>query len=148
MARVYRLTPVQRVVNAGFCLLTRAGRGNPIRHILTVPGRVTGRPRSTPVDIVEVDGQRWLVAPYGVTNWVRNVRSHPEVTLRRGRRHESAIAAPATPAEAVPAIRAYIRAVPVTRRYWEVTADASDADLAIAARRHPVFRLRPAAPER
>jgi hypothetical protein len=45
--------------------------------------------------------------------------------------------------EAVPVIRAYLRAVPVTHPYWDITADSSDAEILAAARRHPVFRLTP-----
>ena len=69
-------------------VLTRLGLGASYRHILTVPGRKTGRLYSTPVDIIELDDQRWLVAGYGPTNWVRNVRAAGEVTLSRARQSD------------------------------------------------------------
>jgi hypothetical protein len=74
-------------------------------------------------------------------NWVRNVRAAGEVTLRRGHHIERFAAVEVAPDEAVPVIRAYIENVPVTRRYWEVTADGPDTALATAAKGHPVFRL-------
>ncbi|MGD0219844.1 MAG: nitroreductase/quinone reductase family protein [Acidimicrobiales bacterium] len=66
--------------------MTRLGIGANYRHILTVRGRRTGEVRSTPVDVMDLAGNRWLVAPYGISNWVRNVRVSGEVSLTR-RRH-------------------------------------------------------------
>jgi deazaflavin-dependent oxidoreductase (nitroreductase family) len=66
--------------------MTRVGAGASYRQILTVAGRRTGRLYSTPVDVLEVGGERWLVAGYGPASWVRNVRASGQVTLRRGRR--------------------------------------------------------------
>ena len=74
-----------RLVNWVFAGMTRAGAGASYRLILTVRGRRTGRPRSTPVDVIETDGDRWLVAGYGPTSWVLNARAAGEATLRRGR---------------------------------------------------------------
>jgi deazaflavin-dependent oxidoreductase (nitroreductase family) len=86
MAKSYRLTRGTRLINLLFQALTRLGLGASYRHILTVPGRTTGRLYSTPVDIIELDGERWLVAGYGPASWVRNVRAAGAVTLARGRR--------------------------------------------------------------
>ena len=70
MAKTYRLTRGTRLVNALFRILTRLGMGASYRHILTVPGRKTGRLYSTPVDVIELEGERWLVAGYGPASWV------------------------------------------------------------------------------
>jgi hypothetical protein len=86
MAKTYRLTPAQRAANSVFRMMTRLGIGANYRHILTVRGRRTGEVRSTPVDVMDLAGNRWLVAPYGISNWVRNVRVSGEVSLTR-RRH-------------------------------------------------------------
>ena len=59
------------MINSLFRVLTRPGLGASYRHILTVPGRKSGRLYSTPVDIIERDEQRWLVAGHGPTNWVQ-----------------------------------------------------------------------------
>jgi hypothetical protein len=58
MAKTYRLSPGARLINSLFRALTRLGLGASYRHILTVPGRKTGRVYSTPVDIIELDDQR------------------------------------------------------------------------------------------
>ena len=50
-------------------------------HLLTVRGRKSGLPRTTPVNLIEYQGRRWLVAPYGEVAWVRNVRAAGEVEL-------------------------------------------------------------------
>ena len=65
MARTYRLSPGTRAVNWVFAAMTTAGVGASCRHILTVRGRTTGRPHSTPVDVIDAAGHRWLVAGCG-----------------------------------------------------------------------------------
>ena len=56
--------------------------------VLTVSGRNTGAPRSTPVDPMTVDGKRYVVGGFPNADWVQNVRAAGEATLRRGRRQE------------------------------------------------------------
>jgi deazaflavin-dependent oxidoreductase (nitroreductase family) len=56
--------------------------------VLTVPGRKSGTPRSTPVDPMTVDGKRYVVGGFPNADWVQNVRAAGEATLRRGRRQE------------------------------------------------------------
>lgn len=141
MTRTYRTNGSQRVINAVYRWLTERGLGADFRQILTVRGRRSGELRSVPVDVLEVDGSRWLVAPYGSVNWVHNVRAAGELTLRRGGAETAWRATEVHGAEAVPAIRAYLRAVPVTHPYWEVTVDSSDAAIIAAVPQHPVFRL-------
>jgi deazaflavin-dependent oxidoreductase (nitroreductase family) len=143
VTRQYRVGFGTRVINRVFSALTRLGFGARYRRVLTVAGRQSGVPRSTPVDVMFVDGSQWLVAPYGEVNWVRNVRAATEVTLRRGRTERRWRAVEVHGMDAVPAIRAYIRSVRVTRPYWEVGADAPDVEVAALTERHPVFRLVP-----
>jgi hypothetical protein len=88
MAKSYRLSPGARLINSVFRLMTRLGLGASYRYVLTVPGRTTGRLYSTPVDVIEAAGYRWLVAAYGPSNWVRNTRAAGEVRLSRGGRSE------------------------------------------------------------
>ena len=141
MTKTYTLGIGGRSVNALFGTLTRLGLGAKYRHILTVRGRKTGKPRSTPVDVMEVDGDLWLVAPYGEVNWVRNVRSAGAVDLARGRSSEHYGIEEASPEQSIPVIREYIRRVPVTRSYWACDADAPDDEVAAQIPAHPVFRL-------
>jgi deazaflavin-dependent oxidoreductase (nitroreductase family) len=124
-----------------FRALTRLGLGASYRHILTVPGRNTGRLYSTPVDVIELDGQRWLVAGYGPASWVANVRAAGEVTLSRGGHSERLDAEEAAPAAAVPVLRKYIREIRVTRAYFDAGPESPDEVVAAELPRHAVFRL-------
>jgi deazaflavin-dependent oxidoreductase (nitroreductase family) len=124
--------------------MTRVGAGASYRQILTVAGRRTGRLYSTPVDVLEVGGERWLVSGYGPTSWVRNVRASGEVTLRRGRRSAKFEVDEADERTAVPVLRAYIEKIRVTRPYFDARPDSSDAEVAADLQRHAVFRLIPA----
>jgi deazaflavin-dependent oxidoreductase (nitroreductase family) len=143
MAKTYRLNPGARLINSLFRALTRLGLGASYRHILTVRGRKTGRPYSTPVDIIELDDQAWLVAGYGPANWVRNVRAAGEVTLSRGRHsHRFRVEETDGPA-AVPVLRKYMSEIRVTRPYFDAAPDSPDADVAAELPRHPAFRLIP-----
>ena len=142
MAKRYRLTRGARLVNLVFTALTRVGLGARYRHVLTVPGRRTGRLYSTPVDVMHEGGRRWLVAPYGPVNWVRNARATGEVRLARGRVSERARVVEVTPEEAVPVLRRYLREVAVARPYFDVTPDAPDEALLAEAPTHPVFAIR------
>ena len=141
MTRTYRVNTGTRLVNRAFAVMTRLGLGKAYRHILTVPGRRTGTPHSTPVDVMTRDGERWLVAAYGITNWVHNARAAGKVTLSRGGRSETVYVTELDPSDSVPVLRQYLREVPVTRPYFAVTADSPDEDVAADAYRHPVFRL-------
>jgi deazaflavin-dependent oxidoreductase (nitroreductase family) len=132
------------LINSLFRALTRLGLGASCRHILTVPGRTTGRLYSTPVDIIDLDDQRWLVAGYGVTNWVRNVRAAGEVTLTRGRRSHRFGVEEAEARAAVPVLRKYMSEIRVTRPYFDAAPDSPDEDVAAELPRHPAFRLIPA----
>ena len=73
-----------RVVDRAYRLLTRFGRGASYRHLLSVRGRRSGRVYTTPVDVMELEGRRWLVAAYGPGSWVKNARAAGEVVLSRG----------------------------------------------------------------
>jgi deazaflavin-dependent oxidoreductase (nitroreductase family) len=144
MPKEYRLGRGTRLVNAAFQQLARRGMGASYLHTLTVRGRRSGQPYSTPVDVMELSGERWLVAAYGVTNWVHNVRASGEATLARGSRTEHFKVVPATPEEAVPVLRKYMTDVPVTRAYFDARPDASDEAIRAELENHPVFRLIPA----
>ena len=137
----YRVTWVTRLINGPFAWLARRGLGADFRYVLTIRGRRTGRPYSTPVDAIEHDGRRWLVAAYGVTSWVRNARAAGEVQLSRGTRSSRMRIREADPDEAAPVLRRYLELVPVTRPYFAAGPDASLDALAAEVREHPVFEL-------
>ena len=143
MAKTYRLSVGARLINALFRALTRVGLGASYRYILIVPGRKTGRLYSTPVDVISVGGQRWLVAGYGPAGWVRNARAAGEVTLSRGR-HSRRFEIEETDAPAaVPVLRKYMTEIRVTRAYFDATPDSPDEEVAAELPRHSVFLLIP-----
>jgi deazaflavin-dependent oxidoreductase (nitroreductase family) len=141
MAATYRLTPARRAANRLVRLLLAFGLMPGPTYLLTVPGRRTGRPLSTPVTLVEEGGQRWLVAPYGEVPWVRNARAAGRVTLTRGRRAETLSLRALSAAEAAPVLRHYVTRVPITRPYFDVTPDSPLTAFEADAARHPVFAL-------
>lgn len=122
--------------------LARAGLTGPRTHLLTVPGRKTGRMWSTPVSIVQEGGGRWLVAPYGDRNWVRNARAAGWVELRRGRRRERLEVEELGPEDAVPVLRRYYELALFTRPFFDVSLDSPHEAWLAESPRHPVFRLR------
>ena len=144
VTRAYRVGPATRVVNEVFSLMTRHGLGADYRYELTVPGRRTGRPRTVPVDVMQVAGATYLVVPYGEVGWVRNARAAGTVTLSRDGHSSRWRVTELHGADAVPAVRRYLADVPVTAPYWEVTLESSVDELARSVARHPVFRLEPA----
>ena len=136
----------RNVFNRTVRRLTRWGVSVAGSRELRVRGRSSGEWRSTPVNLLTIDGERYLVAPRGVTQWVRNIRVNPAAELRVGRRTEPFRADEIGDADKVPVLREYLR-----RWGWEVGAffegidkNSTDADLARIAPGFPVFRVLPA----
>jgi len=110
---------------------------------LRVVGRSSGQVRTTVVNLLTIDDERYLVAPRGTTQWVRNLRVAGEGELRIGRRIE-AFRAVELADDAKPAVlRPYLArwGFEVGKFFDGVDAEASDADLAAIAANHPVFRI-------
>jgi deazaflavin-dependent oxidoreductase (nitroreductase family) len=122
------------------------GFGRPM-YLLTVRGRKSGQPRTTPVVVIEQDGRRYLVAPYGIVDWVRNLRAAGEAILTRGRRAEEvqAIELPSGEAALVLKICLAGNLPSFLKDPFEVTADSSLEEIERATLSHPVFLLRSAA---
>ena len=141
MSRPYRKSLWRRALNGVVRPLARLGLTAPQTHLLTVPGRRTGRLWSTPVSLVELDGERFAVAPYGERNWVRNARAAGWVGLRRGRRSERVAVEELSAEDAVPVLRLYYLRYRVTRRFFDVSLESPPDAWLDEARRRPVFRL-------
>jgi deazaflavin-dependent oxidoreductase (nitroreductase family) len=115
--------------------------------LITVRGRKSGLPRSTPVTVIENSGRRGLISPFGEVNWVRNLRAVGQATITAGRRKEEVTAVELEPAEAVEFIRDVL--APHARRTrlgsWIVrNLDKIDIDNPVeAAKGRPVFELHP-----
>src|SRR5690349_18807718 len=84
-----RLPLFVRLGNMVTTVLLRRGVSMRTNTLLTVPGRKSGVPRTTPVTILEVDGRRYIQSPFGETDWVRNLRAAGIATLTNGRRQET-----------------------------------------------------------
>lgn len=136
----------RNVFNRGVAVLTRAGVSVAGSRILRVRGRSSGQWRETPVNLLGHEGERYLVAPRGETQWVRNLRVAGGGELRVGRRVERFAADEVTGEAKLPVLRAYLRAWSweVGAFFGGVRADAGEEALRAEADRHPVFRLRAA----
>ena len=141
MAKTYHLTPGRKLVNTLISALLRAGFQPGSTYLLTVKGRKSGHLFTTPVTLVEEDGQRFLVAPYGEVNWVRNARAAGQVTLTRRHVSETLSIAELSPAERVPVLKHYLQRVPVVRPFFAITVSSPLEAFVAEAARHPVFRL-------
>ncbi len=112
--------------------------------LITVPGRKTGRPQSTPITMVEFNGQRYVQSPFGSVNWVRNLRAAGKATLSWGRRRETVIATELTPEQAAPVIKSILLHAPkVIRDYFDVTPESSLEEFIRDAPNHPMFAVQP-----
>jgi deazaflavin-dependent oxidoreductase (nitroreductase family) len=133
----------KHVFNRLVAALTRIGVSVAGSRVLEVPGRKTGEPRRTPVNLLTLDGHRYLVAPRGHTQWVRNLRASGSGRLLVGRRAEPFEAVEVADAEKPAILRAYLE-----RWKWEVGQffggigpDSDDAELQRIAPDHPIFRI-------
>jgi deazaflavin-dependent oxidoreductase (nitroreductase family) len=84
--------------------------------LLTVRGRKSGLPRSTPVALCQYEGRRGLISPFGETDWVRNLRAAGRATISAGRRAEEVTAVELGPADAASFIRDVL--APQARQAW------------------------------
>ena len=113
---------------------------------LIVRGRSSGQERTAAVNPLPLDGELYLVAARGETQWVRNARAVGTVVLRKGSRRSAYVIEEVYGNDAVPVLRAYLKkwGFEVKSFFDGVGPDAPDADLTAAAQLHPVFRLTPA----
>ena len=137
------------VFNRIVALLTRAGLSVYGSRVLAVRGRRSGEWRTVPVNLLEHRGDRYLVAPRGVTEWVRNIRASGGGELRLGARREPIRVVELSDEEKLEVLRAYLRRwrFEVGVFFQGVGPDASDEELRRIAPDYPVFRLLPAPPQ-
>ena len=134
------------IFNAAVARLTRMGISVYGSRVLYVKGRTSGEWRSTPVNPLRLaDGTRYLVAPRGNTQWVRNMRAAGGGELRIGRKVEPFTATEVAD-DAKPAIlRAYLRKwkFEVGVFFDGVDAKAPEEKLREIAPGYPIFRIEP-----
>jgi deazaflavin-dependent oxidoreductase (nitroreductase family) len=114
--------------------------------VLTVPGRTSGRPRSTPVTPMHVDGRRYVVATFPGADWVANVRATDSVTLTDGRQTEDIRMVELEPQQAAPVLRYFGEQVPAGVGFLKrsgLVASGTAGEVEGLAGRLPVFRIDP-----
>ena len=112
-------------------------------YLLTVRGRKSGLPRTTPIVIIEQEGKRYLVSPFGLVDWVRNLRAAGEAVLTRGHRTEMVRAVELTSYEAGRVLKKGLQhgIPPFLGKRFELTADSSQEEIERVVVTHPVFLL-------
>jgi hypothetical protein len=135
---------LERTFNQAFGLLVGLGLAPRDYYVLQVRGRKSGRVYGTPVSLVSLHGVRFLVAPRGRTQWVRNAEAANEVVLKRaasrGRFRLRALA----DADKPPVLLAYLeRYRSVVQRYFPIPTGSPPGAFAEIAARYPVFEVLP-----
>ncbi|MGH7761607.1 MAG: nitroreductase family deazaflavin-dependent oxidoreductase [Candidatus Dormibacteraceae bacterium] len=128
------------------------GAGVPMgpNALITIRGRKSGEPRTTPIALIEIDGRRWVSSPYGDVNWVRNLRASGEATVTVGRKREAVAAIELSKEERVAFFRdrmgPYVRRIPLGLGRFIIGSVLGAKEMLDdpenAAERHPVFELR------
>jgi len=119
----------------------RAGLKVGSQYLLTVPGRSSGAPRSTPISVVTLDRERYIVSAFSDADWVKNVRAAGGASLRRGGLTEVVKLVELPDVERDPILRAFLQQVPGGVRFFE----SREPDAVVAsASLYPVFHVRSA----
>jgi deazaflavin-dependent oxidoreductase (nitroreductase family) len=133
----------RNVFNQFVAFLTRQGISVLGSRVLAVKGRTSGQWRTTPVNLLTYDGRRYIVAPRGETQWVRNLRAVGTGELRLGKRAEGFRGRELADDEKVPVLRAYLKRWKAeVGIFFEGTGpDSSDDQIRAIAPRHPAFEV-------
>jgi len=139
-----RPSATERLFNRAFGFLVGLGLGLPHNYLVQVRGRKTGRLYSTPIDLLELNGRRFLVAPRGRTQWVRNAEAAGEVTLKKGRTRVRYRLRPIPDGEKLEILKTYLDRFHATvQRYFPVPAGSPPEAFAALAPNYPAFELLP-----
>jgi len=130
------------MINRFIGLLPRIGIGPRYMVLLQVRGRKSGRIYSTPVNLLDLHGHRYLVAPRGDTQWSRNAVASGEVTLVRGLRRETVKLQPLTDVNKPPILKAYLdQYASAVQQYFPVAAGSPLSAFGPLAPNYPVFEI-------
>ncbi len=136
-------TAVERLFNRCFGFLVGLGIGFKHNYLLEVRGRTSGKLYSNPIDLLEMNGKRYLVAPRGNTQWVRNAQAAGEVSLKRGSFHQTFRVVPIVDGEKAPLLKAYLEGFKAeVQRYFPIAAGSDVEAFADIAADYPVFELK------
>ena len=135
-------TSTEKIFNRAFGFLVSLGLGPSYIYLLEVRGRKSGKLYSTPVDLLELRGKRYLVAPRGRTQWVRNAEAAGEITLKRGSKREVFHMRVIEGSEKLEVLKAYLDSYKTAvQRYFTIPAGSPPEAFAAIAENHPAFEL-------
>ena len=135
-------SPVDRFFNRVFGFLVKIGIGLPHNFLLEVRGRKSGRVYSTPVNLLERNGKRYLVAPRGYTQWVRNVIASGDAILVKGANRERIRLEIIADNDRPEILKAYLDRYKLTvQRYFPIPAGSPLESFQPLAPRYPVFEV-------
>ncbi len=135
----------ERVFNRVFGFLVGLGWGFSYNYLLQVRGRKSGKVYSTPIDLLEMNGKRFLVAPRGRTQWVRNAEAAGEVTLKRGKLQQRFRLRVLSDQEKPEVLKAYLDQFKrEVQSYFPVPAGSSVETFRELVQSYPAFELIPA----
>jgi deazaflavin-dependent oxidoreductase (nitroreductase family) len=141
MAKTLHLGIADRIGDALFIALLRAGINIGTMSLLTVRGRKSGQMHTVPVLLVEQHDHKFLVAPYGVVQWVQNIRAAGTATLTRDRHTEAISVTELQAKEAAPILKQYLVKATAARPYFDATKDSPLEAFERESARHPVFQI-------
>lgn len=135
-------TAIEGLFNRALGTLIGWGIGPAHIYLLEVRGRKSGKVYVTPVDPLEINGKRYLIAPRGRTQWVRNAEAAGEVILRRGSDRREFRVRPIADAEKLPLLKAYLDTYRrEVQRYFSIPAGSPPESFAPVASDYPAFEL-------
>jgi deazaflavin-dependent oxidoreductase (nitroreductase family) len=133
---------VEKIFNRTFGFLVGLGLGFSHNYLLEVRGRKTGKLYSTPIDLLERNGKRYLVAPRGRTQWVRNAEAAGEVTLKKGSKRLKFRLRPIPDTDKPEILKAYLDSFKSeVQRYFSIPAGSPPGAFAGIAASYPAFEL-------
>jgi deazaflavin-dependent oxidoreductase (nitroreductase family) len=137
-------TSKEQFFNRAFGFLVGLGLSPSYNYLLEVTGRKSGRVYSTPVNLHEVNGKQYLVAPRGRTQWVRNAEASGEVTLKKIGRRRTYKLRPLADSEKPEILKSYLmRYGSMVQRFFPIRPDAPLAVFAGIGAGYPAFELLP-----
>ena len=135
-------SPLEALFNRALGLLVGLGIGPAYMQLLQVRGRKTGRVYSTPINLLQVAGKPYLVAPRGRTQWVRNAEATGEILLKRGREERKYRLRPVPDGEKPEILKLYLDSYKsAVQQYFPVPAGSPAAAFRDIAANYPVFEL-------
>lgn len=135
-------TSLDRFFNQSFGFLIRLGIGFAHNYLLITRGRKTGREYATPVNVLEMNGRRYLVASRGETGWVRNARAAGSVILKKGAKQWTCKVRELPEGERPPVIKEFLdRFATSVQRFYTIRAGSPVEDFRAIAASNPVFEL-------